>query len=108
MTGIGVNRWARRDLGASYHPLVVAEAGRPLARSGPYRLVRHPMYLGSVAVCAGCALLAGAPLPAAVWLLGPPSALVHRIRVEERALAAAHGDGYRSGGAAHRLVPGVW
>ena len=63
---------------------VLPEA-RGLVTRGPYRLVRHPVYLGELGACAG--LVLGAPsawnLTAAVVLLG---AQLVRMRLEERAL----------------------
>jgi protein-S-isoprenylcysteine O-methyltransferase Ste14 len=63
---------------------VLPEA-RGLVMRGPYRLVRHPVYLGELGACAG--LVLGAPsawnLTAAVVLLG---AQLVRMRLEERAL----------------------
>lgn len=63
---------------------VLPEA-RGLVTRGPYRLVRHPVYLGELGACAG--LVLGAPsawnLTAASVLLG---AQLVRMRLEERAL----------------------
>ena len=63
---------------------VLPEA-RGLVTRGPYRLVRHPVYLGELGACAG--LVMGAPttwnLCAAAVLL---SGQLVRMRLEERAL----------------------
>ena len=63
---------------------VLPEA-RGLVTRGPYRHVRHPVYLGELGACAG--LVLGAPsawnLTAAAVLLG---AQLVRMRLEERAL----------------------
>ena len=63
---------------------VLPEA-RGLVTRGPYRLVRHPVYLGELGACAG--LVMGAPtawnLSAAAVLL---AAQLVRMRLEERAL----------------------
>jgi protein-S-isoprenylcysteine O-methyltransferase Ste14 len=63
---------------------VLPEA-RGLVTRGPYRLVRHPVYLGELGVCAG--LVIGSPttwnLSAAVVLL---AGQLVRMRLEERAL----------------------
>lgn len=78
--------WAIATLGVrwSYRVLVLPDA--PLVSAGPYRLLRHPNYVGVVGELVGMALLTGAVStgPAATlffsWLLW------RRIRGEERAL----------------------
>jgi protein-S-isoprenylcysteine O-methyltransferase Ste14 len=106
--GIGVNRLARRALGARYRPVVTVVADHDVVDGGPYRHVRHPMYLGSTLLCAGLAVALGTAPTASAWLL-PPLALLRRIAVEERVLAEALGDRYRDYAEGRaRLVPGVW
>ena len=63
---------------------VLPEA-RGLVSRGPYRLVRHPVYLGELGVCAGLVMGAATPrnlAAAAVVLAGQ----LVRMRLEERAL----------------------
>ena len=80
---------------------------RRLVTSGPYALVRHPMYIGELAVMTGIALQF-----LSVWallLLGLQFAFqLLRMRYEERLLLAAFPDyaGYMAKTA--RLVPGVF
>lgn len=91
-------------LGRSF---AILPAVRRIVVRGPYRLIRHPAYLGELTMVLAC------------WAAGPsafrlvPLALalplvVWRIRAEERTLAesmdyAAYADRVR-----WRLVPGVW
>jgi protein-S-isoprenylcysteine O-methyltransferase Ste14 len=76
--------------------------------TGPYRLVRHPMYAGTL-LGAGALPLALGSYVAAVLLLPLVALLVVRIRAEERFLSAGL-PGYAAYMSAtpKRLVPGVW
>jgi protein-S-isoprenylcysteine O-methyltransferase Ste14 len=76
--------------------------------SGPYRLVRHPMYAG-VLLGAGAMPLALGSYVAAVFFLPIVVLLVVRIRAEERFLSAElSGYGAYMRATPRRLVPGVW
>lgn len=85
----------------------VRPALRGLATQGPYRLVRHPMYLAYVVADIGYNLqewnVGTVSMVIAGWL-----SIVYRIRAEERVLRGdpgwtAYADRVRS-----RLVPGLW
>jgi protein-S-isoprenylcysteine O-methyltransferase Ste14 len=90
-TGALVGHWARRTLGAawSYLPKAAAEVG--LVTAGPYRLVRHPIYLGIALVTLGVAIAfgSGAATITAVLIVIP--ALLWRAREEERLLGMVFG-----------------
>jgi protein-S-isoprenylcysteine O-methyltransferase Ste14 len=85
----------------------VRPALRGLATTGPYRFVRHPLYLAHVVADIGYNLqqwnLGTVLLVIAGW-----GSLLYRIRAEERILAGD--DGWRAY-VAHtrsRLIPGLW
>jgi len=60
--------------------------GAPLVASGPYRYVRHPIYLGVFLELLGIPLLGGFWLTLLVLTMLHIVALRRRIRIEERAL----------------------
>ena len=77
---------------------------RRLATTGPYRLVRHPIYLSYVIADVGYNLNAWAPGTVLLVLVGWAS-LVYRIRAEERSLSQdAAWTKYRTG-VPYRLIP---
>ena len=78
--------WAIATLGDrwTFRVLVPPESQRTLG--GPYRLLRHPNYVGVVGELLGFALLARAPVAGALAVVGFGALLIARIRVEERAL----------------------
>ena len=57
LCGIVIMLWSARTLGRSLTPGIEPLPGAPLVTRGPYRYVRHPIYLGVVLLCAGYTLL---------------------------------------------------
>lgn len=89
--------WARVHLGRNWTSEVAIQQGHQLVTSGPYRLVRHPVYTALIALALGTAIVSGR----IVSLLGAVTfaiAYVRKLRLEEQALGAAFGaqwDEYR-------------
>jgi protein-S-isoprenylcysteine O-methyltransferase Ste14 len=82
---------------------VLPEA-RGLVTSGPYRLVRHPVYLGELGACGGLALAAPSAVNAAV-LGGFAVAQWVRMGLEERALGDAFPQYAAYAARTPRLIP---
>ena len=78
-----ISLWGIMHLGRSFGVYV---AVRTVVLTGPYRWVRHPMYLGWVVICIGVAL---ANFSAAYFLLTSAhmALLLYRARLEESHLA---------------------
>jgi protein-S-isoprenylcysteine O-methyltransferase Ste14 len=94
-------------LGPALTPLPRPRPGAALVRTGPYRIVRHPIYAGGIAISYGWALLVGS------WLtLAWASVLLVFLDVksarEERWLADAYPgyDDYRR--RVRKLIPFVY
>lgn len=58
-TGLCFSVWARRHLGRNWSSQVVVKEDHALVRTGPYRLVRHPIYTGILLGFFGMALAIG-------------------------------------------------
>jgi methyltransferase len=78
--------WAIATLGSRWTFRVLVPPGQPLVSAGPYRLLRHPNYLGVAGELVGAALMAHAPIAGAASFLVFGTLMLARIRVEERAL----------------------
>jgi methyltransferase len=80
--------WAILELGRFWTFRVIVIPGAPLVRTGPYRYVRHPNYVGVFGELIGTACMTGAVttgLPATFLFT---ALMVWRSVVEDRALAA--------------------
>jgi protein-S-isoprenylcysteine O-methyltransferase Ste14 len=85
-----------------------AERRQRVVDSGPYRIVRHPMYAGSPLVLLGLGLWLGS-WAAVLYAFAPLALLMVRIGLEERFLRRAL-PGYAEymQRVRYRLVPGIW
>jgi protein-S-isoprenylcysteine O-methyltransferase Ste14 len=77
-------------------PGCVDEPARALVATGPFRLGRHPMYLGAVAVLAGTATALGAPAAALVAAGYAAWIDLRHARREDAALHARFGPAWRA------------
>jgi protein-S-isoprenylcysteine O-methyltransferase Ste14 len=95
LLGLGLRIWSMRVLGAYYsRTLRVAEA-QVIITKGPYRVVRHPGYLGTICVWIGFGLGNGnwiATVVVAFLLFGVYG---YRIRSEEIMLIGRFGEQYQ-------------
>ncbi len=90
----------------------VLPAVRGVSQSGPYRIVRHPAYLGETIMVAAC-MAARADLVSAGILAATVFAVSLRIRSEESLLAsgpASYSDDYQAycKKVPKRLIPFLW
>ncbi len=79
--------WVLASLGRLWTTRIVTLPGAPLVRRGPYRYLRHPNYLVVAAEIAVLPLVFGAWGIALVFSLLNLVLLIHRIRIEDAALA---------------------
>ena len=98
VAGVGLAIWSRRVLGDNWSGAVSIVEGQHLVRSGPYAIVRNPIYTGIVLGVLGTSLVRGT-LGSLVGVVLVTVALWQKSRVEERFLLAEFGDEY----AAYRL-----
>ena len=70
------------------------EKGREVTRSGPYRFVRHPLYVGSTIIAGGVALASHSIVVALVIAIYMATTISAAIRTEEADLRRAFGSTY--------------
>jgi protein-S-isoprenylcysteine O-methyltransferase Ste14 len=107
-TGLVLRWWSMSTLKASYSRTLRTAQGDILIDVGPYAVVRHPGYLGSIMTWVGFALTSasGPSIAAATGLLGV--AYRRRIAAEEELLVRDL-PGYKEyTQRTSRLIPGIW
>jgi protein-S-isoprenylcysteine O-methyltransferase Ste14 len=107
--GLGFFGWAM--ITNAYFSTAVriqSDRGQTVCRTGPYRLVRHPGYVGTILQSLGIPFLLGS-----LWALIPgitaAALMIIRTALEDRMLQAEL-PGYRDfvQEVRYRLVPGIW
>ena len=107
--GLALRTWAVLTLGSLFTMHIDVQQGHSLVRRGPYKVVRHPSYLGAFIMYMSTIVFLHSwfSLIAAVVML--PFAFLKRIHYEEGLLKEEFGEEYE----AYRLkvkkiLPGVW
>jgi len=101
--------WVHQTMGSQWSPVITVSASPQLVQSGPFAIVRHPMYALSWPLALFLALGTGNILV----FLGFATICVSvsmRIPSEELALCSMFGDQYRvySKKVRYRIMPGLW
>ena len=100
--------WARLHLGRNWSSQVMIKVDHQLIRSGPYRLVRHPIYTAILGLALGTALVS-ARITSLLGAALITMAYVRKLRLEEQGLAEAFGEEWKAyRHASWRLIPPVY
>ncbi len=97
------------SLGAFYNPRVALYEEHSLIKEGPYRTIRHPLYLSAFlsVLSLSCIFNSGAAL--LLTLLAVIPAIVYRINIEEEFLLEHFGEEYREYAEnSSKMLPGIW
>lgn len=109
LTGIGLRTWSKLVLGRFYTFAIGLTEGHRILAEGPYRFIRHPLYLGTFLIMIGFPLLTQSW--AAFWLLTAPTVPLYGLRLvkEEAYMMRKMGAEYRAyARGTARLIPFVW
>jgi protein-S-isoprenylcysteine O-methyltransferase Ste14 len=106
--GLGLRAWSMRTLGGSYSRTLRVDKAQRIVETGPYRLVRHPGYAGSLLIWTGFALTSRS-LPVVEVVAGLLGVAYHRRVAAEEALLRRDLRGYVAySKRTKRLIPFVW
>jgi protein-S-isoprenylcysteine O-methyltransferase Ste14 len=95
IAGLGIRVWSMQTLGRFYTRRLTIAEGQKIVQAGPYRILRHPGYLGTLLVWIGL------PATQANWIALCALALLmgiaygRRINLEENMLVQQFGEEYR-------------
>ena len=105
--GVVMYRIAGRTLGDALSPFTEPRAMASLVTEGPYRWVRHPMYVSQALIAVGAPLTLGSRH---VLLLAVPALLVLALRIvrEDDALARTYPEYHRYAARTKRIFPFVY
>jgi len=91
--GLGFAVWARVHLGLNWSGSITVKHDHELIRSGPYGIVRHPIYTGIIVGIIGSAVAFG-QLRGLIAIILVLAAYLRKIRIEERWLVEQFGPDY--------------
>ena len=107
LAGAAITVWARITLGRNWSAEVTFKQDHELIESGPYALVRHPIYTGLILMALGTAISYGRAIGFAL-LIGLCGGVWWKAREEERIMCEHFPDayaGYRT--RVHAIIPFV-
>ena len=93
VAGLGFSGWARCHLGKYWSSLVEVKVGHQLIMTGPYRIVRNPMYTGILIAFLGATIAIGELFAFVALAIGIVSIWV-KIKTEEEILTKKFGGEY--------------
>lgn len=106
LVGGTIGIWSVGALGRNRRPSPEPMPDGELVQGGPYRWVRHPMYVGLWLSLVGWVCMLGSPI--GMGLLAPMTAvLMGKARVEERLMSKRHPGYLDYAGRTGRFVPWI-
>ena len=92
LAGVALVFWSRAELGSAWSFLPKADVDTGLVTTGPYRRVRHPIYLGLTLLATGTALALGSWPALLIVSCAVVPTFAWRARAEEIQLSREFGE----------------
>jgi protein-S-isoprenylcysteine O-methyltransferase Ste14 len=109
LLGTSLRRWAIAVLGRFFTRDVMIREAHEVVTRGPFRVLRHPAYSGTMVIMLGFGLMLGSWLSLIIIAVGFVVSHLPRILHEEHVLEANLGAPYREFERTRkRLIPFVW
>jgi protein-S-isoprenylcysteine O-methyltransferase Ste14 len=94
--GLFLRWWSIISLGTCFRTVVTIQEGQKVIDLGPYKIIRHPSYLGSLVIFTGIGIGFGNWIGLAITFLLSFIAFNMRMSVEEQVMTSSFGQEYLS------------
>lgn len=109
IAGLCIRLWAVAVLGRHFSLVVSVDTKQKIIQSGPYRMIRHPSYTGTLVTFIGIGLAFNTWVGSLIMFVFFIIVFGYRISIEEKALIEMSPDEYSSYiQKTSRLIPFVW
>jgi len=109
ITGICFRVWSINVLGKNFTATVKITREHELIKTGPYKVIRHPSYLGALIAIIGCPIFLNNTYTTFIACIAMMIAYYFRINVEEKTLSGHFGEFYEAYKKnTYRLLPLIW
>jgi protein-S-isoprenylcysteine O-methyltransferase Ste14 len=93
-SGIFLRYWAIRTLGTCFRTVIVVLENQPVIKTGPYKWIRHPSYMGAILIFSGLAITFGNFAGIIIVNVLVTMGYYWRIIIEEKVLLSSFGQEY--------------
>jgi protein-S-isoprenylcysteine O-methyltransferase Ste14 len=108
LAGFGLRIWSMSVLGKFYTRTLKVTENQSIVRAGPYHLIRHPGYLGSILIWSGVAASTTNWIVLFIVLIVMFGVYIYRIQSEEKMLLATNADYADYQKHTRRLIPLIY
>lgn len=109
LMGVALRLWSIQMLGRNFSTVVSVDSNQTLVKDGPYKLIRHPAYTGSLLTFVFMGLAFNSWVASCIILVMLSLSFIYRIQIEERVLISHFNSDYKEYvRRTWRLIPYIW